>query len=212
MGPRRFLRNNMLIKDLLIRFFWPRRFSCLKWALLTPCNNSKQTWSDGWGAGCHSNKGPWWSQGDGSPHELAIKLSIFYHCTRIIQSCEFFKVYQNLVTMSFFLSFLLCPFLPHINTCMDDYDGIYNCNGKKSSPLKNFDNFCFIIFYGDQNIRWFKRIAIRTRPFSSCVVHLKGFSPSRRKIAPRTTWPLDYSMKNSCVRRKVNPPKPSKQH
>jgi hypothetical protein len=35
---------------------------------------------------------------------------------------------------------------------MDDYDGIYNCNGLKYSHFENFDTFCFIIFYGDQNI------------------------------------------------------------
>jgi hypothetical protein len=35
---------------------------------------------------------------------------------------------------------------------MDDYDGIYNCNGLKYSPFENFDNFWFVIFYGDQNI------------------------------------------------------------
>jgi len=39
-----------------------------------------------------------------------------------------------------------------------------------------FDNFLFIIFYGDQNIGQ-KMIAIKTRPFSSYIVHLKGFSP-----------------------------------
>jgi hypothetical protein len=31
---------------------------------------------------------------------------------------------------------------------MDDYDGIYNCNGLKYNPFENFDNFWFIIFYG----------------------------------------------------------------
>jgi hypothetical protein len=35
---------------------------------------------------------------------------------------------------------------------MDDYDGIYNCSNLKYSPFKIFDNFWFIIFYGDQNI------------------------------------------------------------
>jgi hypothetical protein len=35
---------------------------------------------------------------------------------------------------------------------MDDYDGIYNCNGLKYSPSKIFDNYWLIIFYGDQNI------------------------------------------------------------
>jgi hypothetical protein len=35
---------------------------------------------------------------------------------------------------------------------MDDYDGIYNCNGLKYNPFKHFDNFWFIIFYGDQII------------------------------------------------------------
>jgi hypothetical protein len=32
---------------------------------------------------------------------------------------------------------------------MDDYDGIYNYNNIKYSPFENFDNFWFIIFYGD---------------------------------------------------------------
>jgi hypothetical protein len=35
-----------------------------------------------------------------------------------------------------FLSFLPCK-----DTFMDDYDGIYNCNGLKYSPSKKFDNF-----------------------------------------------------------------------
>jgi hypothetical protein len=35
---------------------------------------------------------------------------------------------------------------------MDDYDGIYNFNSLKNNPLKGFDKFWFIIFYGDQNI------------------------------------------------------------
>ncbi len=36
---------------------------------------------------------------------------------------------------------------------MDDYDGIKNFNILKYSPFENFDNFWFIIFYGDQNIK-----------------------------------------------------------
>jgi hypothetical protein len=59
---------------------------------------------------------------------------------------------------------------------MDDYDVIYDCNGLKYSPSEMFDNYWFIIFYGDQNIG-LKSTLVRTRPFSSCVVHLKGFSP-----------------------------------
>jgi hypothetical protein len=35
---------------------------------------------------------------------------------------------------------------------MDDYERIYNCNGLKYIPFEIFDNFWFIIFYGDQNI------------------------------------------------------------
>jgi hypothetical protein len=37
---------------------------------------------------------------------------------------KLFKVYQNLVTTSLFLSFLPNLFLPCKNTFMDDYDGI----------------------------------------------------------------------------------------
>jgi hypothetical protein len=36
---------------------------------------------------------------------------------------------------------------------MDDYDGIYNCNGLKYNLFEIFDNFWFIIFYGDQIIK-----------------------------------------------------------
>jgi hypothetical protein len=36
---------------------------------------------------------------------------------------------------------------------MDDYDGIYNCNSLKYNQSEIFDNFWFIIFYRDQNIR-----------------------------------------------------------
>jgi hypothetical protein len=31
--------------------------------------------------------------------------------------------------------------IPCKNTFMDDYDGIYNCNGLKYSPIEIFDNF-----------------------------------------------------------------------
>jgi hypothetical protein len=34
---------------------------------------------------------------------------------------------------------------------MNDYDGTYNCNALKYSPFEIFDNFWFIISYGDQN-------------------------------------------------------------
>jgi hypothetical protein len=54
---------------------------------------------------------------------------------------------------------------------MDDYDGIYNYNSLKYSPSENFDNFLFIIFYGDQNIG--NELGL----FLSCVVYLKGFLP-----------------------------------
>jgi hypothetical protein len=82
-------------------------------------------------------------------------------CTKILLECHLFKKKKNLVI------------LPCKETFMDDYDGILNCNGLKYSPSKIFDNFLFIIFYGRKS----KGIVIRTRPFSSCVVHLKGFSP-----------------------------------
>jgi hypothetical protein len=35
---------------------------------------------------------------------------------------------------------------------MDDYDGIYNCNGLKYNHVKKIDNFWFVIFYGDRNL------------------------------------------------------------
>jgi hypothetical protein len=59
---------------------------------------------------------------------------------------------------------------------MNDYDVIYNCNGLKYSPSENFDHFWLINFYGDQNIG-LKTIAVRTRPFLLCVIHLKKISP-----------------------------------
>jgi hypothetical protein len=77
--------------------------------------------------------------------------------------------------MSPFLFFLPNLCLPCKNTFMDDYDGIYNCNSLQYNPFEVFDIFLFVIFYGNQNIG-LKRIVIRSRPFSSCVVHLKGFS------------------------------------
>jgi hypothetical protein len=60
---------------------------------------------------------------------------------------------------------------------MDDYDGIYNCNSLNYSPFENFEKKIFIIFNGDQNIR-FKNIVVMIKPFFSCVVHFKGFSPT----------------------------------
>ncbi len=52
-----------------------------------------------------------------------------------------------------FMFFLPSHFLSCKDTFMDDYDGIYNCNGLKYSPFECFYNFWFNIFYGDQNIR-----------------------------------------------------------
>jgi hypothetical protein len=33
---------------------------------------------------------------------------------------------------------------------MDDYDGIYNCNGLKYNPSENFDNFDSLFFMGSK--------------------------------------------------------------
>jgi len=60
---------------------------------------------------------------------------------------------------------------------MDDYDGFYNCNGLTYGTYEIFDTFLFINFDGDQNIEG-KKKSIRTKPFSSLVIHLKGFSYS----------------------------------
>jgi hypothetical protein len=60
---------------------------------------------------------------------------------------------------------------------MDDYDGIYNCNGLKYSPSKIFNNYLTHYFLWESKYRVKNDYTIRTRPFSSCVVHLKGFSP-----------------------------------
>jgi hypothetical protein len=35
---------------------------------------------------------------------------------------------------------------------MDDYDGIWNCNGLKYIPFEIFNKFWLIILYGDQNL------------------------------------------------------------
>jgi len=69
-----------------------------------------------------------------------IPVSIF---ARTLRSRGFksFKVYKNLVTTLFFLSFLPSFLLSCKITLMDDYDGIYNCNSLKYSPFENFDNF-----------------------------------------------------------------------
>jgi hypothetical protein len=62
---------------------------------------------------------------------------------------------------------------------MDDYDIIDKFNGLKYDLLEIFDNIWFIIFY-EIKIKNKKRIAIKIRSFSFCVVHLKGFSPMKR--------------------------------
>ncbi len=59
------------------------------------------------------------------------------------------KYYHN---VNFFF-FSPNSFLPCKDTFMDDYDGIYNFNSLKYNNSKNFDNFWFIIFYGDKNIK-----------------------------------------------------------
>jgi hypothetical protein len=53
---------------------------------------------------------------------------------------------------------------------MYDYDGILNCNTSKYSPFEIFDNFLFIIFYDDQNLKK-KKTALKTKSFLSCVIH-----------------------------------------
>jgi hypothetical protein len=49
---------------------------------------------------------------------------------------------------------------------MDEYDGIYNCNGLIYGSYEIFDTFWLISFDGDDNTRE-KRIVVRTRSFSS---------------------------------------------
>ncbi len=64
-----------------------------------------------------------------------------YLCTKILSQRHLF------------LSFSPSPYLSYKYTFMDDYNGIYNCNGLKYSPFESFDNFLLVIFYGDQNIK-----------------------------------------------------------
>jgi hypothetical protein len=53
---------------------------------------------------------------------------IFLKCTKVLSQHHF-------------IYFLPSLFLPCKDTFMDDYDGIYNCNGLKYSPLKKINNF-----------------------------------------------------------------------
>jgi hypothetical protein len=68
---------------------------------------------------------------------------IFHTWVRIL-SC----VPKSCHNITFFCFFLPHHVLPCKDTFMDDYDRIYNCNGLKYNPCKNFDNFLFIIFMG----------------------------------------------------------------
>ncbi len=71
---------------------------------------------------------------------LNMWVQFFFKCTKILSQHHFnFKF--------FYLVYLPCK-----GTFMDDYGGIYNCNGLKYIPLEIFEIFLFIIFYGDQNI------------------------------------------------------------
>jgi len=106
----------------------------------------------------------------------------FLKCNKILSQCHHF------------LSFLHIPFLPCKKTFMNDYDEIKNYNALKYSPLSFFDNFWFINFYGDWNIK-LKRIVVRTRPFSSYVVHLKGFSPYNEHHLLQKWW---HSLHDNC--------------
>jgi hypothetical protein len=55
---------------------------------------------------------------------------------------KFFKVYQNPLTMSpFFVFFTSSLLLPCKDTFMDEYDGIYNCNGLIYSNYEIFNIF-----------------------------------------------------------------------
>jgi len=53
----------------------------------------------------------------------------FLRCTKILSQCRYF------------LYLLPSLLLPCKDTFLDDYDGIYNCNGIKNRPFENFDNF-----------------------------------------------------------------------
>jgi hypothetical protein len=57
-------------------------------------------------------------------------------CTKILSQCHLF------------LSFLPSLFLSCKNTFMDDYNGIYNCNGLKYSHFENSINFGLLFFMG----------------------------------------------------------------
>jgi len=59
-----------------------------------------------------------------------------------------FKCTKILSHRHIFLFFLPSLFLSCKDTFMDDYDGIYNCNGLKYRPSKNFDNFDSLVFMG----------------------------------------------------------------
>ncbi len=75
----------------------------------------------------------------------------------IVSFCKmgaiFLRCIKTLSQHHLFLFFLPSPFLTCKNIFMGVYDGIWNCNSLKYNPFNFFDNFCFIIFYRDQNIR-----------------------------------------------------------
>jgi hypothetical protein len=76
----------------------------------------------------------------------------FHNTIYFILGPNLFKCTKILSHRHLFVSFLPSFFLLCKDTFVDDYDGIYNCNGSKYSPFEKFDNFWLIIFYGDQNI------------------------------------------------------------
>ncbi len=74
-----------------------------------------------------------------SPLQLQQFILFLY---KILLGSKKLKVYQNPFTMSpFSIDFTSSSFLPCKDTFMDEYDGIYNCNGLIYGSYEIFDTF-----------------------------------------------------------------------
>jgi hypothetical protein len=76
--------------------------------------------------------------GQGVEYVLIFYVTIIHFNNKGVNSLRCTKILSQ---RHIFLSFLSSLFLPCKITFMDDYDGIYNCNGLEYNPFEIFDNF-----------------------------------------------------------------------
>jgi hypothetical protein len=98
-----------------------------------------------------------------------VALGWFHNNKRLLMGCKFFKVYQNLVTMLTFLSFLLGHFLP----CKDTFRCSHNPTSQKGRKTTKKNNQNWINIY----VLPFKTMAIMGSHYFFIHMNVKEFKP-----------------------------------